>query len=457
MEHIPSGLDLDTRVQEACSTLRHICQTAAQQRYGQLLPTPIAERLDTELALIQTNDHAALSYMIAHDIAQQVRHAGFHISTRGAVGSSLVAYLAGITDIDPLANDPSSPATRRYHIPYQTFMGLPSDTKAPDIVLVLPKSWEGNEKPVSKWEIGIPKSKYHYPEILYQHTPDMLKELEEWTHQPIDSIPLDDAALYSLFQNTKALHIEAADIGGISLGTLGLPEFDTPFVRNMIIKTRPKNFFDLVRVNGLCHGCGTWLDNAEPLIDSGQRTLCELPAVYEHVVSDLIYWGIPESKAFAIANDVRYGRLHRSRGHTGSMITLLSTPTVPAWYVTYLQNIQYMFPKAHVVECVLTALRYAWYKIHHPAAFYAAYLNTHVKAHILTYLRQEDLDRYLADLEKTYGNLSPTPTMAEIEIQLLRECAARGIRFLPAEEDRSHNTRFLPENNAIRLPLSLLS
>jgi DNA polymerase-3 subunit alpha (Gram-positive type) len=70
---------------------------------------------------------------------------------------------------------------------------------------------------------------------------------------PMD-IPLNDSKVMELFNGLKSLNIKPEDIAGETIGTIGVPEFGTKFVREMLSDTKPQTFADLVRVSGLSHG-----------------------------------------------------------------------------------------------------------------------------------------------------------------------------------------------------------
>ena len=79
--------------------------------------------------------------------------------------------------------------------------------------------------------------------------------------------------MLSIFQTTEALGIEPNEIEGLVLGCLGIPEFGTQNTMNVLLKTKPQTFTDLIRISGLTHGTDVWSNNAETLIDEGKADI----------------------------------------------------------------------------------------------------------------------------------------------------------------------------------------
>ena len=84
--------------------------------------------------------------------------------------------------------------------------------------------------------------------------------LEDLTGVNAQTIPLDDKETMGIFTSTKPLGICADEIE-CEVGTLGIPEFGTKFVRQILIDTQPKTFAELVRISGLSHGTDVWVNN----------------------------------------------------------------------------------------------------------------------------------------------------------------------------------------------------
>ena len=104
--------------------------------------------------------------------------------------------------------------------------------------------------------------------------PTVIRMLQDMTGVDPKTIPMDDKKTMSIFSSTEALGVTPEQINS-KVGTFGVPEFGTKFVRGMLLDTMPKAFADLICISGLSHGTDVWLGNAKDLIDAGTVTLSE--------------------------------------------------------------------------------------------------------------------------------------------------------------------------------------
>ena len=119
---IPKGTYLP-HVDGAEELIRAICEDRVNALYGANPPESVRARLDKELSFVFRNGWESL-FMIAKRIVDQSENCGYHVGTRGLAGSSFVAYLLGITDINPLD----------YNLPCESFYGFAGE-RVPDIDL----------------------------------------------------------------------------------------------------------------------------------------------------------------------------------------------------------------------------------------------------------------------------------------------------------------------------------
>lgn len=204
-------------------------------------------------------------------------------------------------------------------------------------------------------------------DILGHDDPTSIKMLEDLTGVDAKKIKLDDSKTLSLFSSPNALGITAEELG-VNTGTLGIPEFGTKFVRQMLEDTKPSTFSHLVRISGLSHGTNVWVGNAQDLVLSGTADISQIIACRDDIMIYLIHKGLDSSHAFHIMEQVRKGK-----GLKPDDITAMQENNVPDWYIESCQKISYMFPKAHAVAYVTMAFRIAWFKIYYPEAFYATF------------------------------------------------------------------------------------
>ena len=163
-------------IENSDQNLKDICFDKAHEIYGETLPKIVEERLNKELNSIISNGYAVM-YIIAQKLVWKSNEDGYLVGSRGSVGSSLAATMAGITEVNPLPphyicpeckySDFDSPEVKKYagmagcdmpdkvcpqcghkmkkegfDIPFETFLGFKGD-KEPDIDLNFSGEYQG--------------------------------------------------------------------------------------------------------------------------------------------------------------------------------------------------------------------------------------------------------------------------------------------------------------------------
>ena len=267
-------------------------------------------------------------------------------------------------------------------------------------------------------------------DILGHDDPTMIRMLEDLTGIDARKIPLDDKNVMSLFQNTQALGITPEDIGGCQLGSLGIPEFGTEFVIQMLIDTNPQSFSDLVRISGLSHGTDVWLGNAQTLIQEKKATISTAICTRDDIMTYLIGMGMESELSFTIMESVRKGK-----GLKPDWEQAMTEHNVPDWYIWSCKKIKYMFPKAHAAAYVMMAWRIAYCKIFYPLAYYAAFFSIRATSFSYELMCQgkEKLEYFMADFERRKDSLTKKEQDTVKDMKIVQEMYARGFEFLPLD------------------------
>lgn len=290
-------------------------------------------------------------------------------------------------------------------------------------------------------------------DILGHDDPTVIRMLQDLTGVDPQTIPVDDPEVMKLFSGTESLGVTPEEIGTVT-GTLGIPEFGTRFVRQMLEDTKPTTFGELVRISGLSHGTDVWLNNAQDLVRSGTAVLAEVISTRDDIMVYLIYKGMEASIAFKLMEKVRKGK-----GLTEEEADLMRSHDVPEWYIDSCRKIKYMFPKAHAVAYVLMALRIAWFKVHYPIEYYATYFTVRADDFdVELVLKGADaVKKTILEIEEKGVTATPKEKGLLTVLESVREMLARGLSFRRVDLYRSHATRFLVDGNALIPPFSSVS
>lgn len=290
-------------------------------------------------------------------------------------------------------------------------------------------------------------------DILGHDDPTTIRMLERLTGLNAREIPLDDPQTLSLWLSTDALGVTPEQIG-TSVGTYGIPEMGTNFVRKMLIETKPTTFADLLRISGLSHGTDVWANNAQVLVQQGKATLPELICTREDIMNRLLQKGVPSKIAFKTMETVRKGR-----PMTEEMIEAIKGTDLPEWFLDSCQKINYMFPKAHAAAYVTMAIRIAYFKVHYPVAFYLAYFTVRADDFEIN-LMQGGAESIKDRIKELYDqpNLNPREKGILTMLEIALEMKMRGIDFADIDIYKSEATEFtVDEENKIRPPLTALA
>ncbi len=273
-------------------------------------------------------------------------------------------------------------------------------------------------------------------DILGHDDPTMIRMLQDLTGVDPMGIPLNDPAVMSLFQSTEALGVQPEDIGGVRVGTLGIPEFGTKFVMGMLEATKPTTMTELVKISGLSHGTDVYLGNAELHISQGDCTLLTCIGCRDDIMSYLIAQGLDNSMSFKIMENVRKGKVAKGGcKEWPAWKKEMRDKGVPDWYIDSCQKIKYMFPKGHAAAYVCMALRIAWFKVYDPLAYYCAYFSIRATDFDYEIMAQgrNHLLAVMEDYERRRDTLTAKEQATVEDMKLVQEFYARGFEFLPID------------------------
>ena len=574
-------------IPHAAEDLERMVWDKTHELYGQEPPALVTQRVKEELDAI-LGRHYEVIYMSAQKLVQNSLEHGYLVGSRGSVGSSIVAYMSGITEVNSLPPHYHCPKCKfsdfenvytqsgekfgcgadmpdrtcpvcgeplvkdGFDIPFETFLGFGGD-KVPDIDLNFSGEYQANahkyteelfgrdhvfragtigtlaEKTaygyvkkyleernitVSKAEenrlaagcvgvkrttgqhpgglVIIPQDKdvtdfcpvqhpaddpsggvitthfeYHSMEAnllkldeLGHDDPTMIRMLEDATGINARAIPLDDPETMRIFTSPEPLGLPDDDPIIGKTGTIGVPEFGTPFTRQMLVDTQPTEFATLVRLSGFSHGTDVWAGNIRDIVVNKIAPTDKCVGCRDDIMLYLIQMGMEPKRAFKFMEAVRKGAIHKGKSWPDGIVEEMQHLGVPEWWIESCRKIQYLFPKAHAVAYVMMAFRIAWFKVHEPLAYYSAYF----------YRRSQkdsfDAESMLQGIEKCREKIrkiqrDPNPSAKDEDLlttlEAVYEFYLRGFSFHRIDIYKSDSTHFQIEDGKLRPPFVAIS
>ncbi|MEK3994512.1 PolC-type DNA polymerase III [Psychrobacillus sp. FSL K6-2365] len=560
------------KIEGADEEVRNLTYSKAKEIYGEELPEIVEARIEKELKSIIGHGFAVI-YLISHKLVKKSLNDGYLVGSRGSVGSSLVATMTEITEVNPLPPHYVCPSCQHSEffqdgsvgsgfdlpnkncikcdtpyvkdgqdIPFETFLGFKGD-KVPDIDL----NFSGEYQPIAHnytkelfgedyvfragtigtvaektaygyvrgymndnnialrgAEIdrlvqgctGVKRNTGQHPggiivvpdymdiydftpiqfpadaqdsewktthfdfhsihdnllklDILGHDDPTVIRMLQDLSGIDPKTIPTDDPEVMKIFSGTASLGVTEEQID-CKTGTLGIPEFGTRFVRQMLEETKPSTFSELVQISGLSHGTDVWLGNAQELIQAGTCQLSDVIGCRDDIMVYLIYQGLEPSLAFKIMESVRKGK-----GLTPEFEAEMKKQGVANWYIESCKKIKYMFPKAHAAAYVLMAVRIAYFKVHYPILYYAAYLTVRASDFdLISMVNGSHTIRAKLDEINAKGlEASPKEKSLSTVLEIALEMSERGIKIQKVDLYKSHANEFKIEGNTLIPPFN---
>ena len=290
-------------------------------------------------------------------------------------------------------------------------------------------------------------------DILGHSDPTQLRLIQELSGTDILKVPLDDKETMSIFTSTKALGVTNEQIM-CETGTLGIPEFGTPFTIALVYETKPTTFAELIKISGLSHGTDVWVGNAQELIKNNVVPFKEVIGCRDDIMVYLMYHGVEPIKAFKIMEFVRKGKASKDPDTWAKHKETMEKAGIEKWFIDSCFKIKYMFPKAHAAAYVISAFRIAWYKVHMPAYFYASWFSTkatdfNIEAMIKGY---DAIKNVLVDIaNKGFDATNKENGVSEC-LKVALEMSARGLKVAKYDLYKSKGKIFTVQDDKTIIP-----
>lgn len=353
--------------------------------YRDLDPSVFSRFLQEKAALRERND--IIYFDIIGRIRERAKALGYYTETIRSDGASLIAYLLGAVDDNPLKpfyyckehgwirfssskefyldlndkrlctwcsldNAPHRFETNGTNIPFEAYLWR---GKEPHHRINVPTAFleEGTQmlKNISdEYGVSLPIT------IEAESTLDLIHNLETKTGIKVTNISLHNEALLTAFCTENIEDI------------LNIP--NKKLYRNMLRLCKPKSFFDLLKITGMAHSVQVWTNNLENRLKNNLCDFDEIPVFAEDIFlairTEMERLGI---NGEGLANEIAYNAVsgyyaeNQMEDEFADCLILLGFDN---WFKKFISEIQYIISKSHAVIILKRQIYMLWYKLNYP-------------------------------------------------------------------------------------------
>ena len=311
-----SGQKMYPVIEKANMLLREICIKGINTKYEGELKKTAFERIKKELRFVRQQGSASGYLTLLNDLnAVGAKPEEFYCP--GTIASSLLAYVIGISNVEPMNSKP-----RLYP---EFYYGIDGEKEPYFEVRVTPCLQERlrdyyadypRKGPVTSIYGSWKRLKIVYGEDLLNA--DSMRDLD-------DRFSIS----YPMIRKDSIQIIDPKD-------------------EQILRICGPETSEEYVKCYGLMHGTGVW-ENVENMIaETGALSYSEMLANREDVYEFLLEHNIDDRTAYEITENVRKGKIH-SNGWPEEMLVAMDKVNIPDWFIQSCRNIQYLFPRAHAM------------------------------------------------------------------------------------------------------------
>ena len=337
------------KLEDANNVMESVCNSRLKEIYGQEIPKQIQTRYENELNLIYKSNYESL-FILNYLIAKKAKEDNEYYVLRGIGSNSYIAYLLGISELNPLD----------YGLEYEMSYGLHGE-KAPEFYYFFSNTYYPNimeyiketvTKKISYDTIYIDNNFIKYLVHIYIFADtgiDTLYTLKKITGMDYNSINFNDKKIWDIFTNYNKIFCY-------------MPSY---FNKSLFQQIQPKSLEELGTIYGLTKST---FDHEE-----GKDLVEQIIQMKEYSTRDDIYSfllskDIEKEVAFEITEFIRKGKAYNIKysEQWDKYQKIMKKHNIDSTYIEKCKKIKYLFPKSNILNSVVYLIKHIAYMAYYP-------------------------------------------------------------------------------------------